>query len=97
MIQCGRHLVRSTHGWLLFEASETKNKKPFGVPFPVELVPNLDHYLDVHRPVLLDVGRRNGRPPTEALWVSAFGGAMTYSSIGLQVRGDARCGLWQSA
>jgi integrase/recombinase XerD len=56
------------------------------MPFPDELAANLQRYLERHRPVLLEVGQRHGRPPTEALWVSAVGRAMSYANISLQVR-----------
>jgi integrase/recombinase XerD len=86
MIECGVHLVRDGSVWrLVFTARETKTKEPIDEPFPIRLVSNLETYLAVHRPILLDVGRRNGRPPTEALWVSGLGRAMTYSNIRFQV------------
>ncbi len=87
MIECGRHLRQHNGGWwLAFAAIETKNHQPLEIPFPGELVANLQHYLDRHRPVLLDVGQRHGRPPTEALWISAVGRATSYANISLQVR-----------
>ena len=87
MIQCGRHLLRRNGAWwLVFQATETKTKQPLEMPFPEELVPNLEHYLATHRPVLLDVGQRHDRPQTDALWVSSIGCAMHYTSISIQVR-----------
>lgn len=87
MIECGRHLVRRADGWwLAFTAEETKPEQPIDAPFPAHLAANLEHYLSVHRPTLLEVGQRHGRPGTPALWVSGFGRAMCYANIGIQVR-----------
>lgn len=87
MIQCGRHLIQRNGGWwLVFQASETKTSQSYEMTFPVELAANLEHYLKRHRPVLLEVGQRHGRPPTEALWISAVGQAMCYATISLQIR-----------
>jgi integrase/recombinase XerD len=87
VIECGRHLLQRNGGWwLAFAANETKNRQPLEMPLPGELAANLERYLDQHRPVLLDVGQRHGRPPTEALWISAVGRATSYANISLQVR-----------
>lgn len=96
MIECGRHLVRRADGWwLAFTAEETKPEEPVNAPFPAMLVANLEHYLAVYRAVLLDVGRRHGRPDTQALWVSGHGRAMCYANIGVQVRAHTKAAFGQ--
>ena len=96
MIECGRHVVRRVDGWwLAFTAEETKPEEPIDAPFPAMLVANLEHYLAVHRPVLLDVGRRHGRPDTQALWVSGHGRAMSYANIGVQTRQHTKAAFGQ--
>ena len=50
----GVHLVQQSGGWWLqFPATGMKAKRPYEVAFPAALVPELEHYLAVHRPVLL--------------------------------------------
>ena len=64
--------------WLKVPRSETKNRSPINMPFPEDLVPHLETYLAVHRPVLLARPSRwsASRPPDRALWVSDYGSAM---------------------
>jgi integrase/recombinase XerD len=86
MITCGQHLIRHGAGWLLtYTTAETKNGRPLEVPFPEVLNDRLERYLSTHRPVLLDVGTRNGRPPTDALWVSSVGRAAVAATIRVQI------------
>ena len=86
MIACGRHLVRQGERWLLsFGAAETKEKRPLEAPFPEALQERLERYLEVYRPILLEVGIRHGRPSTDALWVSMFGQAACAATIRLQI------------
>ena len=75
-IVIGTNLMR-TEGccWLHFEASETKNHRPIDVPLPTDLTPNVDRYLDHHRPALL-----RGRD-SPYLWISKTGAAMAGISI----------------
>ena len=82
----GRHLIRQGARWHFgFAASETKNKRPLEAPFPEELQDRLERYLSVHREVLLDVGARHGRAPTDALWISSLGQAAGSAIIQLQI------------
>ena len=86
MIACGRHLIRQGERWLLtFTADETKEKRPLEAPFPDDLQTRLERYLEVYRPILLDVGARHGRRPTDALWISAHGGPACAATIRFQI------------
>jgi integrase/recombinase XerD len=85
-ITCGQQLVqRGGSWWLLFTGSETKTRRPLELSFPTELVPSLEHYLAIYRPMLLSKGERQARPPTAALWISSIGTAMVYASIAHQI------------
>lgn len=86
-ILCGQHLVRrGTEWWLVFPAAETKTRRRRQFAFPPTLEPNLQRYLEVHRPVLLARGDRQTGAPVAALWVSKQGTHMGYAAIGHQVR-----------
>ena len=86
MIACGRHLVRQGESWLFtFTATETKEKRPLEAPFPDDLQDRLERYLEVYRPILLDVGARHGRPPTDALWISAHGQEACAATLRFQI------------
>jgi integrase/recombinase XerD len=86
-ILCGQHLVRrGTEWWLVFPAAETKTRQLLQFAFPPDLEPNLQRYLEVHRPVLLARGDRHTGAPVTALWVSKHGTHMGYAAIGHQVR-----------
>ena len=70
-IRIGHHLVRNGDTWLLvFEAHEIKNRRPFETPVPEELVPYLERYLDLWRPLLIQ-GRQ-----TDRLWTTRRGRPM---------------------
>ena len=88
-ILCGRHLVRrGTEWWLVFSAGEVKTGRKTGqgleFPFPADLVPGLQRYLDIHRPVLLARGERRAMS-VAALWVSRHGSQMGTAAIRHQV------------
>jgi site-specific recombinase XerD len=71
MIEIDRHLVQQNGAWwLLFRAEETKTGEPIEVPVPEVLEAHLWHYLEVHRPALLQ-GRISQR-----LWINQYGDAM---------------------
>ncbi|MFQ5757480.1 MAG: tyrosine-type recombinase/integrase [Acidiferrobacterales bacterium] len=70
-IRIGHHLVRYGETWLLeFEAHEVKNRQPLELPFPDQLAPYLERYLDHWRPALLR------RRETDHLWVTWYGQIM---------------------
>jgi hypothetical protein len=95
--QSRRHPVRPTslcrggEWWLVFSAAEIKTGLKTGqgleFPFPHDLVPKLNRYLEVHRPALLARGKRRPTPVT-AFWVSKYGTHMGYAAISRQVRHD---------
>jgi site-specific recombinase XerD len=72
-IEMGRHLVRrGEEFWLQFEAAETKAYQPIEAPFPDELLPYLEKYVCMYRPLFL---RNPKRDPlhTHKLWLSTWG------------------------
>jgi integrase len=80
-IEMGRHLVRRGHGyWIQFEAAETKTWVPLEAPFPDKLLPYLERYLRVYRPIFLRNPRRN---PADAhkLWLSTWGKALCENMV----------------
>jgi integrase/recombinase XerD len=72
-IELGRHLQRLGEVyWLAFKANETKTSCAIEAPFPDELVPYLQRYLDHYRPLLL---RNPNSDPAHSrkLWLSTYG------------------------
>jgi hypothetical protein len=70
-IEIGHHLVRRGDAWcLIFAATDTKTKLPVETPFPAHLVPYLETYLAVYRPILLQRSGAPGQPPPTALWAA---------------------------
>ncbi|PSL17727.1 tyrosine-type recombinase/integrase [Shimia abyssi] len=66
------HLKVMTDGMhLYYEAKDIKTKRPHDFPMPKVLVPHMQRYLDVHRPVLLQ-GKSHA-----ALWVNQYGDPIT--------------------
>ena len=90
-LELGRHLVREDVGWrLVIPGAETKTGRPLELPFPEVLVPALERYLAVHRPVLAArPGRGQGRAGA-ALWLSLEGGPLSEGTLGYQVRQRTR-------
>jgi len=85
-IEIERNLVRIGQSWVLvFTSSETKTGRPLELPFPLDLVPELERYLTVYRPVLLRAGSRLRVPPVASIWVSREGTAMAFSSIARRI------------
>lgn len=76
MITIGRHLLASGDGYqLCFEAAETKTRQPLELPWPTALVPALERYLRIHRPILLQ-GQHSDR-----LWIGCTGVPLTCSAL----------------
>jgi integrase/recombinase XerD len=76
-IQIGRDLVREGENWFIaIPPEDTKTKIPLDFEVPELLQPYLETYLDHVRPRMLR------RPACNALWVSAKGGALSYSAVG---------------
>lgn len=62
------HVQTHTDGFNLFyQSADTKNKKAYDFPLPKVLVPHMQRYLEVHRPVLLQ-GKQS-----DALWINQYG------------------------
>jgi hypothetical protein len=81
------HIVQQRGGWwLLFSASEMKAKRLYEVAFPRVLISELEHYIAVHRPVLLagESGQRS--PSTDALWVSEVGTTLESGALATRIR-----------
>ena len=91
MIKCGQHLVcRDGAWWLLFAATETKAKRPLEFPLPLDLVPEIERYLAVYRPILLTRGGRQPPAPLAALWISRDATALGYGTIAHHVERHTR-------
>ena len=76
-IQIGRDLVREGENWFIaIPPEDTKTKIPLDFEVPELLQPRLERYIDHVRPRMLR------RPTCNALWVSAKGGALSYSAVG---------------
>ena len=86
-IVLGAHLVQQRRGWWFqFTASEMKAKRPYEVAFPRTLIPELEHYLAVHRSVLLAGESGQISSGTDALWVSEVGTMLESGALGTRIR-----------
>ncbi|SHK50534.1 Phage integrase family protein [Shimia gijangensis] len=66
------HLKMQTDGMHLhYEAKDIKTKRPQDFPLPKVLIPHMQRYLEVHRPVLLQ-GKSHS-----ALWINQYGDPIT--------------------
>jgi integrase/recombinase XerD len=75
-MEIGKHLVQEGDDWfVLFDPDETKTSNSLEYPVPALLTPYLVTYLDMVRPRMLRDLTCN------AFWVSAKGGALSYSAI----------------
>lgn len=87
-IRLGRQLRQVGGGyWLVFEAQETKNRKPLEVPFPADLLCYLDRYLTEIRPRFPRAEAHDG------LWASEKGRPMSPSTIYDRVRRRTKLAL----
>lgn len=76
-VDIGRQLTEKCAQWaLLFEATETKNHRPWMNGWPEVLIPHLNRYLGLYRPMLL-----NGRFDGPHLWISERPGPLTDNGI----------------
>jgi integrase len=77
-LRLGASLVRQRGGWwILLPGAETKTGEPIEMPWPEALLPMLETWTAVHRPVLEAHRGRWHRPAEGALWLSADGSPMT--------------------
>ncbi|MBN8891559.1 MAG: hypothetical protein BGP12_15245 [Rhodospirillales bacterium 70-18] len=80
-IQIGCHLIRDGESYsLCFTAGEMKAGRPLEFPYPTALLPALNRYLMVYRPILLGLrdsrgaSRQNTLPDAATrLWVTQYG------------------------
>ena len=63
--------------WVVLTATETKEKREDERPVSEELIPSIERYLDVYRPIL---ARSNTR--SNALWMAMDGKPMSYATVG---------------
>jgi integrase len=76
-IEIGSDLVKEGENWFIIIApADTKTKTPIEFQIPELLQSQLAIYLEQVRPRMLR------RPTCKALWVSAKGGALSYSAVG---------------
>jgi integrase/recombinase XerD len=86
-IELGQHLVeRGAEYWLVFSAEETKNGRHIEAPLPDHIVPNLVHYLRVHRLALLSLRKNQLLPTPRALWINRLGQMMGEGAIREQIK-----------
>ena len=90
-IEIGKHLVRRGDAWwLVFSAADTKTKQPEETLFPAHLVPSLDTYLTVYRPILLQRSAAPGQLPPTALWAAPGKAKMSLAAITAQIARHTR-------
>jgi integrase/recombinase XerD len=77
-LETGRHIVREGDAWfVIIPREETKTGTPIEFSIPELLKSYLVTYLEIVRPRML------GRQTCTALWLNRFGGALSYTAIGL--------------
>src|SRR5215472_1964649 len=96
-LRVGHSLVERSDGWwVVFNARETKHRRPIDLPLPTELTPMIAGYLGVWRPVLL---QRPGKPKsggsadTGLLWLGRYGGAFGRKKVAKRIGEVTRRGL----
>ena len=86
----GQTLVQQGGGWWIqIPAAETKTKDAIEMPWPEELVPHLETYLEDHRADIITL--RGFR--SDALWLSMYGPPMTDNAIYIRIVKRTREGL----
>lgn len=96
-LELGRHLVRKGTSWQLrIPGAETKTGQPIALPFPAALVPALERYLAVHRPVLASLCGHQQQPAGAALWLSARGTAMAEITLYFRITRLTRAAFGQA-
>jgi len=104
MMRFGHHLVKVSGTWqILFAAEETKSHAPYEAVLPSALIPKLERYLDVHRPVLMRGELTRGRaktpaahPEHDALWVSDVGTQLEAKALAARIAGHTEAAFGQS-
>src|SRR5262245_5617055 len=86
-IVLGVHLTQQRGAWWLqFSASDMKAKRHYEVAFPTALIPEIERYLNVHRPVLLAGESGQLTPGTDALWISEIGTMLESGALATRIR-----------
>jgi len=90
----GETVRRVGDTWLIcIPSGGTKTKAPIERPWPTSLLPALETYLAVHRPVLAVLKSRWAAPIGDALWVSSHGSPMTQMALYDMIRGRTQDGF----
>ncbi len=90
-ISCAQQLVEQDGAWWLLFGDQTKTSKILEAPVPETLVPCLERYTSVFRPILLARGQQEKhRQAVTALWVSRNGARLGEAAITRQVRDRTR-------
>jgi site-specific recombinase XerD len=88
-LRLGHSLVERSDGWwIVFDAHETKQRRPINLPLPAELAPMIGRYLRVWRPILLRrPGQRNagGNADPGLLWLGRYGAAFGCRKVGKRI------------
>ncbi len=96
-LQLGQHVIRHGAAWRLeVPGAETKTGSPIEWLWPEALIPGLETYLAVHRPILCAQRSRWTRPVGEALWVSGGGSPMTGIALYDRIIGHTRAAFGRS-
>jgi hypothetical protein len=79
-LEIGRSFVKvGETWWIVLTASETKEGRADERPAPDFLTPEIDHYLEIYRPILA----KRSTDFSKALWLTSDGGRpMTYAMVG---------------
>lgn len=91
----GRTLRAIEGGWLIsIPGAQMKMRQPYEVAWPDMLLPHLQRYLDVWRPILIARRRTSPIAPGDRLWVSAEGRPLSAKRINnaLKIRTEAAFG-----
>lgn len=88
-LELGRSFVqRGDDWWIMFEASEVKNRKPINHPVAAELTPRIDQYLKVWRPIISVLPGEQHAPifrDTGFLWVGRYGGRFSRKKVSKRI------------
>ena len=77
----GVHVQVHVQGIMIYLSDEeTKNDRPYAVPWPAKLEPNLREYLAVYRPMLLKGGK------SDRLWITHMGTPMSEDGFYGEIR-----------
>lgn len=81
-IEIGTNLIRDAEKYqLCFSDAQMKQKKPVSIEVPPILTPQIDRYLEMYRPAII-----NGKgAPGNALWVSHMGGSIGAKPLGNEI------------